>query len=72
MSIEIDKVQKVWKSSSERNFLENGAHFQNLKRNYLGLQNFPELRARGKPSTRLPRGRHVETERIAHRKDEHE
>ena len=29
-SIEIDKVQKVWKSSSERNFIENGAHFQNL------------------------------------------
>ena len=31
-SIEIDKVQKVVKSSSERNFLENGAHFQNLGR----------------------------------------
>ena len=30
-SIEIDKVQKVRKSSSERNFLENGAHFQNLE-----------------------------------------
>ena len=28
---QIDKVQKVWKSSSERHFLENGAHFQNLK-----------------------------------------
>ena len=30
-----------------------------------------KLEARGKPSTRLPRGRHVETERITHRKDEH-
>jgi hypothetical protein len=29
-SIEIGKVQKVEKSSSERNFSENGAHFQNL------------------------------------------
>ena len=32
MSIEIDKVQKVGKSSSERNFLENGAHSENLAR----------------------------------------
>ena len=31
-----------------------------------------KLGARGKPSTRLPRGGHVETERLTHRKDEHE
>jgi len=30
-SIEIEQVQKVWKSSSDRNFIENGAHFQNLE-----------------------------------------
>jgi hypothetical protein len=29
-SIKLGKVQKVRKSSSERNFFENGAHFQNL------------------------------------------
>jgi hypothetical protein len=29
--IKIGKVQKVAKSSSERNFSENGAHFQNLE-----------------------------------------
>ena len=40
-SIEIDKLQKVRKSSSERNFLENEHIFKTLIPVNLGLHNFP-------------------------------
>ena len=39
-SIEIDKLQKVGKSSSERNFLENRAHFENLERGHAQAREF--------------------------------